>query len=322
MADVALRPTFPNDELQRLRAERLTNMIQAPRRSGDDRASWPSPAFSTAPATATAPRRPAPRETIQSFTADDLRAFYTSMFRPDNAALIVVGDVTADRVVPLLETNFGGWKAPGRGPAAHRAADAADARGAPDLPRRQTRRRAVADSHRLGRRSALHAGLLPHPGDEHDPRRIVLLAAEPQPARETRLHLRRDRRSSTCGAAGPFVAAAGVQTDKTADALKEFFNELTAILQARARRRARAREALRVAPLSLRFETTGDISRRLEDALVYRLPGRLFRDIRAEHRGGHGRRRPARGAEVHPARRASPSSSSATAPPSNRASAP
>ena len=30
---------------------------------------------------------------------------------------------------------------------------------------------------------------------------------------------------------GPFFAAAGVQTDKTAEALKEFFNELNAILQ-------------------------------------------------------------------------------------------
>ena len=30
--------------------------------------------------------------------------------------------------------------------------------------------------------------------------------------------------------AGPFTAFAGVQTDKTADALKEFFNELTGIL--------------------------------------------------------------------------------------------
>src|SRR4029077_3842284 len=31
--------------------------------------------------------------------------------------------------------------------------------------------------------------------------------------------------------AGPFYSAAGVQTDKTADALKEFFNELTGILK-------------------------------------------------------------------------------------------
>ena len=34
-------------------------------------------------------------------------------FRPDNATLIVVGDVTPDKVMPLLEKSFGSWKAAG-----------------------------------------------------------------------------------------------------------------------------------------------------------------------------------------------------------------
>jgi predicted Zn-dependent peptidase len=77
-------------------------------------------------------------------------------------------------------------------------------------------------------------------------------------------------------AAGPFVAAAGVQTDKTADALKEFFNELTAIGKpVPADELARAKHYV-----SLRFpsgfETTGDISTRLEQALVYHLPDDYF----------------------------------------------
>ncbi len=73
-------------------------------------------------------------------------------------------------------------------------------------------------------------------------------------------------------AAGPFVAAAGIQTDKTADALKEFFNELNGILQpvpADELTRAKHYVSLR---FPSGFETTGDISARLEQALVYRLP--------------------------------------------------
>ena len=67
-----------------------------------------------------------------------------------------------------------------------------------------------------------------------------------------------------------------MQTDKTADALKEFFNELTAIGQpVPADELARAKHYV-----SLRFpsgfETTGDISTRLEQALVYRLPDDYF----------------------------------------------
>ena len=76
--------------------------------------------------------------------------------------------------------------------------------------------------------------------------------------------------------AGPFYAAAGVQTDKTAEALKEFFNELEAILKpVPADELARAKNYV-----SLRFpsafEATGDISRRLEDMLVYHLPEDYF----------------------------------------------
>jgi zinc protease len=77
-------------------------------------------------------------------------------------------------------------------------------------------------------------------------------------------------------AAGPFVAAAGVQTDKTADALKEFFNELTAIgkpVPAEELSRARHYVSLR---FPSGFETTGDISTRLEQALVYHLPDDYF----------------------------------------------
>ena len=76
--------------------------------------------------------------------------------------------------------------------------------------------------------------------------------------------------------AGPFVAAAGIQTDKTADALKEFFNELNGIRQpvpADELTRAKHYVSLRY-PLG--FETTGDIASRLEQALVYHLPDDYF----------------------------------------------
>jgi predicted Zn-dependent peptidase len=76
--------------------------------------------------------------------------------------------------------------------------------------------------------------------------------------------------------AGPFYATASVQTDKSADALKEFFIELDAILEpvpADELARAKNYVALRFPSA---FEATGDISRRLEDMLVYRLPEDYF----------------------------------------------
>src|SRR3989442_14488374 len=52
-------------------------------------------------------------KTIKTFTTDDLRGLYTSIFRPDNAMLLAVGDITADKVMPLFEKSFGAWKASG-----------------------------------------------------------------------------------------------------------------------------------------------------------------------------------------------------------------
>jgi predicted Zn-dependent peptidase len=76
--------------------------------------------------------------------------------------------------------------------------------------------------------------------------------------------------------AGPFSAAAGVQTDKTSESLTEFFNELNGILQRvpdDELARARNYVALR---FPSGFESTTDISRRLEEVLVYRLPDDYF----------------------------------------------
>ena len=39
------------------------------------------------------------------------RQFFDRYYRPDNTLLLVVGDVTADKVMPLIEQHYGAWKA-------------------------------------------------------------------------------------------------------------------------------------------------------------------------------------------------------------------
>ena len=58
------------------------------------------------------PAGPTTAQTLRAFTDADLKTFYASAFRPENGTLLVVGDVTAAAVVPLLEQAFGSWKAP------------------------------------------------------------------------------------------------------------------------------------------------------------------------------------------------------------------
>jgi zinc protease len=101
MADVALRPTFPKEELERLRQQRLVGLLQA----RDDPQTIASMAFSRTifgPSHRYGTATLGTADTIKAFSPDDLRAFYLSAYRPDNAALLVVGDVTAASVLPLM----------------------------------------------------------------------------------------------------------------------------------------------------------------------------------------------------------------------------
>src|SRR5262249_45167630 len=108
MADVIERPTFPESELARQKVQRLTSILQA----RDDPASIDQLAFARVVYGDTHRYGTAlvgSAQTIQRFTVADVRAFYEAAYQPRNAAIIVVGDVTSARVMPLLETHFGKW---------------------------------------------------------------------------------------------------------------------------------------------------------------------------------------------------------------------
>src|SRR5262249_25514764 len=111
MADVVARPTFPDAELRRLRDERLASLLEAQ----DDpeelvALAFPHVVFGTGhryglPLMGTA-------SSLNAIAAEDLKAFHAAQFRPSNALLIVVGDVSVDTVVPMLERTLGTWQAP------------------------------------------------------------------------------------------------------------------------------------------------------------------------------------------------------------------
>jgi zinc protease len=110
-ADVILNPAFAESELKRLKELQLNSI----RREGTQ-------PFSMA-------LRAAPRmlygqghaysnpltgsgyvETVSSITREDIVKFYNAWFKPNNATLVVVGDLEMKELVPLLEKKFSGWK--------------------------------------------------------------------------------------------------------------------------------------------------------------------------------------------------------------------
>jgi len=279
MADVALRPTFPERELARLTRERLTSLLQArdnpnaiasesfPRLLFGDKYRYGVPEVGT-PAS------------ITSFTASDLRAFHQARFRPDRATLLVVGDVQPDSALALLETAFGSWTATGSAAAEPSVPSAATAR--PDA-----RRLVIVDKPGAAQ-SEIRIGTVGVARSTEDYFPIVVLNTILGGSFTSRLNQNlREQHGYSYGAssrfdmrlsAGPFLAGAGVQTDKTAEALREFFNELTAIGKpVGAEELTKAKNYLALGFPS-QFETIGDFSAQLEQLVVYGLPDNYYAD--------------------------------------------
>ena len=51
-----------------------------------------------------------PAESIKKVTTKDLAEFHSTYYRPNNAILAIVGDVTMKEIVPKLEKAFGDWQ--------------------------------------------------------------------------------------------------------------------------------------------------------------------------------------------------------------------
>lgn len=111
MAEGLLRPTFPQEELELTRTQMLAWM-----ESNKNETAW----FSRAAANAAVygPQNPLGRpaegspETIKSFTREQLMAWHSRWFRPDNTVIAAVGDFDADTMLKKLEAEFGAWKNP------------------------------------------------------------------------------------------------------------------------------------------------------------------------------------------------------------------
>lgn len=109
LADVLRHPTFPSDEVERLRGEILTDLDE---RAQDTRAM----AGLTFLELAYPVEHPYHRslagypETIAPLTRDDLAAFYEGGYGPQGMTIVVVGAVSAAEVQARVEEAFGDWE--------------------------------------------------------------------------------------------------------------------------------------------------------------------------------------------------------------------
>ncbi len=121
-ADVAMNPAFPKADFERVQDERLVTLLQ----QRDQPQAIASKAFQPVfwGAHPYGHYSLGTEESVKGTHPRDLADFHGRFWRPGNAELVVVGDVSEAELRPLLEKSLGSWKA-GRPPPALAPAPAA-----------------------------------------------------------------------------------------------------------------------------------------------------------------------------------------------------
>jgi predicted Zn-dependent peptidase len=222
-AEVATAPAMKPQEWARVRKQRLDGLLAA----GDQPNTLAAWAFDATvfglshPYGFPAGGNP---DTVGRIDLDAVTGFYASRFRPAEASMVVVGDVSAEQVLPLLEKHLSGWT--GSAPAAVPPEPAARGDGV---------RITVVDKPGAGQ-SVLRCGHvgLPREHPDYFPVRVMNTVLGGFFASRINRNLR-ETRGFTYGAgssfdfrrrAGPFVVYGGVHTKDTAAAVAEILREL------------------------------------------------------------------------------------------------
>jgi zinc protease len=106
--DVLCFPSFPSEQVERLRAQLLTSLAIRNQDTGDladmafDEIIFPNHPYGR-------PEDGHP-ETIQRITVDDLAEFHRVHYGPEGMVVVIVGAVEAGRAADQLQKALGGWK--------------------------------------------------------------------------------------------------------------------------------------------------------------------------------------------------------------------
>jgi len=212
-----------------------------------------------------------PADSIKKLTTKDLSEFHSTYYRPNNAILAIVGDVTMKDILPKLEKVFGDWK----------KADV-PAVSMPPVPAQSDSRIYLID--RPGSvQTVLQLGTL---GIERtSPDYFAVLMANRVlgggPAGRLFLNLREDK-GYTYGAyssfggsrfRGTWVSSSEVRTDVTEGAMKEFMYELNRLRndKAPAEELENAKRAI-VGSFALSLEQPGTLLQNIITQKLYNLP--------------------------------------------------
>jgi zinc protease len=278
ISDLVQHPAFAEKELERIRKERQTALLQIRDEPFQlaievgDRALFggSSPYGYVELGTA---------NSLKATTRDDLAAFWKIHYTPGNSALILAGDINEAHARELAQKYFGGWTGAG------------NASTPPPAVTAPSRKIVLVDQPGAPQSVILAFGVgLPRSSPDYAPVTVMNTMLGGLFSARINMNLR-EKNGFTYGAfsryqfrrgAGPFLAGAQVRSDVTAPAVRELFKELDRI-----RTEPLSADELRMAKDSIirslpgDFESTGTIANGIGDLWIYQLPLDYYRKLPA-----------------------------------------
>jgi zinc protease len=269
LSDVVLNPAFPEKEIDRIRNDRLTALMQQRDQP------WPT-ASRVMNACLFGPTHPyghvslGTEDALKKISRDNLVQFYQANFSPKNTALIMVGDVTETEARKLATDAFGTWK----------GGDAATV--VPPTGTTVDSRVVIVDKPG-SKQSVVLAGQMGVKRSDPDYEKLDLMNTVLGGLFSSRINLNlREDKGYSYGAfsfvgqnrgVGPLMAGAAVRSDATGPSVEEILKEVTKLKDAGV-----TAEELRLAkesttrPLPANFETTASTAGTLASLYMYDLP--------------------------------------------------
>lgn len=279
MADVTLNPTFPVDELALAKANTKQGLLiqrSQPAFLSNERLSKvlygnenPYSVVTTTP------------EAIDAITQEKLKTLHKQLFVPNNAVMVVVGDVKKDALLKEINAAFGGWQ---KGTATNVTF--------PALPNRTARTIYLVDRPNSAQSNIVLANLAIN-RTSPDFYALQVMSQILGGGASSRLFLNiREQKGYTYGAyssldarkqAGSFSSAAEVRSEVTGAALKEFLYELDRIrTQPIPTQELSDAKNYLAGVFPIRLETQGGLIGQLVNVETFNLPKDYLKTYRAK----------------------------------------
>ncbi len=276
-ADVILNPSFPKDDFNRMQKQMLASIrrekatpVQMALRV------FPGLLYGENHAYGNPLTGSGTEESVSAFKTSDLESFHKTWFRPNNATLVITGDITMNEIKSKVESLFKNWK-PGDIPVKN------------INPVAQKTKPVVYIMDRPGSlQSIIFAGHVAPPKNNPDEIAIETMNNVLGGTFTSRvnMNLREDKHwaygafTFMFDARGqrPFIAYAPVQTDKTKESMVEIEKELKEIIGTRppTMEEFTKNQQSQILELPGKWETVGAVGSSISDIVQYGYPDNYY----------------------------------------------